>query len=122
MGRKRKVGRPKVKKAKQVKRHYRKRVKKEELPDTVHQSKFLGYCPKCLGIVGGRDKISKFVVECCSCGKNSRINKLKDKRGDEDLHPRSRKEYLDTVIHTGHENLVPMSEEHIADKDLKIKE
>ena len=82
----------------------------------VKESKFLGYCPKCTGIVGKNDKESKSIYICACCGHRARISTLKDKRGDEHLLPKSKKEYMESIV--THSEVAPS----VDPEDLDVQE
>ena len=130
------MGRPKGslnKKTKVAIKKYRKRgrpkgskAKTQIIPvetydmSNVKTLKFLGYCPKCKGLVTTKELTSKFVYVCSSCNEQGRIKKLLREVITD--RPTSKKEYLSNTIHANHIENIPLNEHQLTSKDLKIQE
>ena len=77
--------------------------------------KFLGNCPKCKGMIGTKDLVSKFIFVCSSCDKRARTNKLKGLKSNladkTDMSKMTKAEYLETSIAVPHD-MPPMNEKN----------
>jgi hypothetical protein len=87
---------------------------KKKKPSTESEYKppkayrFLGLCPKCKGMIGTLDLVSKFIFVCPYCEKRARLNKLKaDKPVEEKV---SKKEYLNSSIKTDYHDMPALNE------------
>lgn len=109
---------------KPVFKYKKKFIKKlEPLDETkVTTSKFLGYCPKCKGIIVSKDTQSTFIYICPQCNKRDRVKGLRKTIGNDSDKPVSKKDYLESVVHSKHYEHIPLNEEQLKPKDLKIQE
>lgn len=132
MGRKKKVVKEEVvevleekkpKNSKWVKKEYNV-VKKVVDMTNVKVSKFLGYCKHCLGIITNKDKVNADdIYVCAECGKNNKLEQLKDKRNDGPLFA-SKKDYLDDIKDIGKvaHSSVPLEDHPIDISQLNVQE
>ena len=86
----------------------------------VKSYKFLGYCKKCSSLITEKEMISKTVYNCPSCNKQDKVKKLSQESNAEKFT--SKKDYLQSVIHTGHVEALPNNPHQLGEKDLKIQE
>lgn len=107
--RKRKRGRPKK---------VYEAAKKIEYPE-VKPVKFLGYC-KCGFMITKKELVSKFIYLCPLCEKRNRISKLKDEKKSEIEKPKTKKEYLENIIHVQY--VAADHDDHIDPNHLKVQE
>ena len=91
-----KRGRPKGSKNKKSKKKVLKKIEDIEEYKVPKSYKFLGYCPKCKGMISERDLESRFIFICpCGCRKRTKYLR-KAIRGKEKVS--SKEEYLKNAI------------------------
>jgi predicted RNA-binding Zn-ribbon protein involved in translation (DUF1610 family) len=101
-------------------------AKKKAAPTELHDMsnvktyKFLGFCKKCEFQISKKELVSKTIYECPSCGKKDKISKLIKKLSTE--KPKSKKEYLESTIHSTHIAHLPLNDVSIGPDDLKVQE